>query len=298
VLDLRPLKRPEEQSVIDSSEKGRLIHGVLKLFFQELIDAGFFNGSNQSAEPLTLLENAARRAFRDYEAQKPVGYKIVWELLQEEIIELLRERVSRDLAELTQLGCRPVALELNLKGQLPHDWPGPAAGLAIQGAIDRIDVNETDKGYRVIDYKFTMRNRPSSSDNNLRVAAVRGEKLQPPIYLLLTKEFARRQRTPPETLEAAFYYLAPRWDHPFLRKTFSAHDLEGSCGEGLRETVSLLIRGIHEGLYFIHPGKACRNCEVAHVCRKNHFPTSWRTANDPISRRHEQAVKKNIADDG
>ena len=298
VLDLRPVKRPEEQSVIDSSEKGKLIHGVLKLFFQELIDAGFFNGSNQSADPLTLLENAARRVFRDYEAQKPVGYKIVWELLQEEIIGLLREQTSRDLAELTELGCRPVALELNLKGQLPHDWPGPAAGLPIQGAIDRIDVNETDNRYRVIDYKFTMRNRPSSSDNNLRVAAVRGEKLQPPIYLLLTKELAERQGTLPAALEAAFYYLAPRWDDPFLQKTFSAHDLEGSCGEGLRETVSLLIRGIHDGLYFIHPGDACRNCEVAHVCRKNHLPTSWRTANDPSSRRHEAAVKKNISDDG
>jgi ATP-dependent helicase/nuclease subunit B len=222
----------------------------------------------------------------------------VWELLQEEIIGLLREQTSRDLAELTELGRRPVALELNLKGQLPHDWPGPAAGLPIQGAIDRIDVNETDNRYRVIDYKFTMRNRPSSSDNNLRVAAVRGEKLQPPIYLLLTKEFAERQTTSPAALEAAFYYLAPRWDDPFLQKTFSAHDLEGPCGKGLRETVALLIRGIHDGLYFIHPGDACRNCEVAHVCRKNHLPTSWRTANDPISRRHEEAVKKNISDDG
>jgi ATP-dependent helicase/nuclease subunit B len=298
VLDLRPLKRPEEQSVIDSSERGKLVHDVLKLFFQRLIDAGFFNGSNQSVDPRTLLESAARRVFRDYEAQKPVGYKIVWELLQEEIIALLREETCRDLAELIRLGRRPVALELKLKGQLPKHWPVPAAGLPIQGAIDRIDFNETDGCYRVIDYKFTMRNRPSTSDNNLRVAAVRGEKLQPPMYLLLTKEFAERERTKPTAFEAAFYYLAPRWDDgPFLQKTFSADDLEGSCGKSLRETVALLIRGIHDGLYFIHPGEACRNCEVAHVCRKNHLPTSWRTANDPLSRRHDEAARKTIPDD-
>jgi hypothetical protein len=118
------------------------------------------------------------------------------------------------------------------------------------------------------------------------------------MYLLLTKEFAERERTKPTAFEAAFYYLAPRWDDgPFLQKTFSADDLEGSCGKSLRETVALLIRGIHDGLYFIHPGEACRNCEVAHVCRKNHLPTSWRTANDPLSRRHDEVARKTIPDD-
>ena len=295
VLDLRPLERPEEQSVIDSSEIGKLIHAVLKTFFQELIDAGYFSGSSPSLQPEAMLEALARKVFRQYEAEKPVGYRIIWELLQEQMIALLREQIKRDLRELTQSRRRPVALEIELQGKLPRDWPLAAADLPILGAVDRIDLDETNAYYRVIDYKFTMRNKSSTSDNNLRLAAVRGEKLQPPIYLLLANEFARRQTIKPAAIESAFYYLAPRWDEgPLLQKTFSADDLEGSCGQSLRETISLLVRGIHDGLYFIHPGDACRNCEVAHVCRKNHLPTSWRAANDVLTQPYQEAVNKNI----
>jgi len=111
----------------------------------------------------------------------------------------------------------------------------------------------------------------------------------------LVNEFAWRQIIKPAAIESAFYYLAPRWDEgPLLQKTFSADDLEGSCGQSLRETISLLVRGIHDGLYFIHPGDACRNCEVAHVCRKNHLPTSWRAANDVLTQPYQEAVNKNI----
>jgi ATP-dependent helicase/nuclease subunit B len=295
VLGLRSLQRPEEQIVIDSSEKGQLVHEILKSFFQALIDAGYFSGQASSVEPQAILEATAGKIFREYEAQKPVGYRIIWELWQEDIMALLRRQLDWDLRELAQSGRRPVALEIDLKGELPWDWPVSAAGLPIRGAIDRLDFDEANANYRVIDYKFTMRNRPSSADHDLRRAAARGEKLQPPIYLLLAGEFARCQKGHPGAIEAAFYYLAPRWhEGPFVQRSFAAKDLDGSCGESLKESISLFVRGIHDGLYFIHPGEACRNCEVAHVCRKNHLPTSWRTANDPLTRPHEETVSKNI----
>jgi ATP-dependent helicase/nuclease subunit B len=295
VLGLRPLERPEEQSAIDSSEKGKLVHEILKSFFQTLIDAGYFSGQARWLQPHALLEAVAGKIFREYEVQKPVGYRIVWELWQEEITALLREQVDRDLQELARSGRRPVALEIALQGALPRDWPLPAAGLPVRGAIDRIDFDEANDSYRIIDYKFTMRNRSSSADNNLPRAAARGEKLQLPIYLLLASEFARSQKVHPAAIEAAFYYLAPRWaEGPFLQRTFAAEELTGSCGKSLSETVALFVRGIHDGLYFIHPGDACRNCEAAHVCRKNHLPTSWRTVNDPLTRPHEETVNKKI----
>jgi ATP-dependent helicase/nuclease subunit B len=295
ILELQPLERPEEQKVIATSEIGKLIHEILKALFSELLSAGFFSGARPLPEPDVVLQAAAKKVFREYEAENPVGYRIVWELWQEEIFTLLREQMTHDLQELAQSARRPVGLEIELQSKFPNDWPLPAADLPIRGAIDRIDFDETTSHYRVIDYKFTMRNKPSRADNDLRMAAVRGEKLQPPIYLLLANEFARRQMVKPATMEAAFYYLAPRWNEgPFLQRTFSADDLDGFCGESLRETIALLLRGIHDGLYFIHPGDACRSCDVAHVCRKNHLPTSWRTTNDPLTRPHREAVNKNI----
>jgi ATP-dependent helicase/nuclease subunit B len=295
ILDLRPVKRPEEQSVMESSEIGKLIHAVLKAFFQKLIDGGFFSGSGESIDLDCLLESIARGIFRDYEAEKPVGYRILWEIIQEQIITLVREQVRRDLKDLREAGRSPVGLEIDLRGQLPTDWPRPAAALPIHGALDRIDFDHKTMSYRVVDYKFTMRNKPSTADNNLRLAAIRGQKLQPPLYLFLAKEFAAQNNIKATASEAAFYYLAPQWDEgPLLQQLFSSEDLEGACGQSLRETVSLLIRGIYDGLYFIQPGDACRACEVAHVCRKNHLPTSWRTAHDSLTQAHAEAVKRDM----
>jgi ATP-dependent helicase/nuclease subunit B len=295
ILALRPLGRPEEQSVIDSSELGKLIHRILKSFFQELIDGGFFSGSIRSLAPDALLEITARRIFREYESEQPVGYPVIWELWQEQITLLLKEQVDRDLQDLKQSGRRPVALEVELKGDLPEDW-GFTAELPIYGTLDRIDFDDATTSYRVVDYKFTMRSKPSVTDNNLQLAAARGEKLQPPIYILLAKEFAKARAPAPAHVEAAFYYLAPRWNTAnFQQQIFSAENLEGSCGEGLRDTLSLFIRGIHDGLCFIQPGDACRHCDVAHVCRKNHLPTGWRTVNDPLTRAHAQAVNKKLS---
>ncbi|HEU4344444.1 MAG TPA: PD-(D/E)XK nuclease family protein [Candidatus Binatia bacterium] len=295
MLALRPLERPEEQSVIDSSELGKLIHRILKSFFQELIDGGFFSGSIRSWAPDGLLETTAQRIFREYEFEQPVGYPVVWELWQEQITLLLKEQVHRDLQDLKQSGRHPVALEVELKGDLPKDW-GPAAELPFYGTLDRIDFDDATARYRVVDYKFTMRSKPSVTDTNLQLAAARGEKLQPPIYILLAHEFARARAAAPAHIDAAFYYLAPRWDHGnFKRQIFSAEDLNGSCGASLRETLSLFVKGIHDGLCFIQPGDACRRCDVAHVCRKNHLPTGWRTSSDPLSRAHAQAVKKKLS---
>lgn len=298
ILGLRPLHRPEEQSSLESSEVGNLIHRILKAFFQELIDVGYFSGSGRGLDTAALLQTVARKIFRQHESDAPTGYKLVWELWQERILALLGGQVESDLEDLQQSGRRPVNLEIELKGKLPEDWSFLAASLLIRGTVDRIDFDPRTTSFRVIDYKFTMRNKPSVSDSNLKLAAARGEKLQPPVYLLLARQFAEAQRITPAGIEAMFYYLAPKWEGgPFLQKSFAAEDLEGSCGKGLRETLSLFIRGIHEGLYFIQPGKACGTCEVTHVCRKNHLPTAWRTANHPPAQAHAQAVKRTLAKD-
>ncbi len=293
VLGLRPLERPEEQSGLESSELGNLIHRILNAFFQELIDGGYFNSPGRTLEMAKLLQNVAQTIFVEYESDAPVGYKLVWELWQEQILALLRGQTERDIEDLQRSGRRPVNLEIELQGKLPEDWPFPAGGLPIYGTVDRIDFDSRANRYRVIDYKFTMRNKPSALDNNLQLAAARGEKLQPPLYLLLAKRFAEERGITPAELEATFYYLAPKWeDGPFLQRSFAAENLEGFCGQGLRETVSLFVRGIHDGRYFIRPGKACDTCEVTHVCRRNHLPTVWRTANDLSAQAHAQAVKR------
>jgi ATP-dependent helicase/nuclease subunit B len=65
-------------------------------------------------------------------------------------------------------------------------------------------------------------------------------------------------------------------------------------GQSFRETIAFLIEGIYRGRYFIRPGPACDYCDVYHVCRKDHLPTAWRTANDPLTMPHFELARKDL----
>jgi ATP-dependent helicase/nuclease subunit B len=292
VLGLWPLQRPEDQSQVSATDEGLLIHRILKRFYQTLIDEGYFGGK-RALDVQPLLETIARKVFGDYAAMNPTGYPVLWEVLQEEIITLLRGMIALDLKELSQSVRRPVALETKLYDKFPASWPAPASSLTLAGTLDRIDFDPESNLFRVIDYKFKSGTKPASPDTHLLRAALRGERLQPPLYTLLGRAYAAQQSRNNAAIEAAFYFLAPNWrDGPFSARTFSAEDWEGSRGESLRETISFLVKGVHDGRYFIHPGPACEYCEVAQVCRKEHFPTAWRAANDALAEPHFQLDKK------
>jgi ATP-dependent helicase/nuclease subunit B len=295
VLGLWPIERPEEQSVVSPAELGQLVHRILKCFFQELIHRGYFSQSQVSINPEGLLEATAQKVFHDYEFQHPTGYPLVWEIFQGLILDLLKPIITRDLRELSQSGRQPVALETELSGKFPAGWPPPASSLTLRGTLDRIDFDPSANRFRVIDYKFKSGRKPSPADTNLLRAALRGERLQPPVYVLLARKFAQEQKKKAAAIEAAFYFLAPHWgEEPFSERTFSADSWEGPMGQSLKETISVLINGIYQGHYFIHPGRACEHCDVTQVCRKDHRPTAWRTENDPLTAPHYELAKKTV----
>ncbi|MGH7824219.1 MAG: PD-(D/E)XK nuclease family protein [Candidatus Binatia bacterium] len=293
VLKLRVLERPEDQTVVSASDTGQLIHRILKDCFQELIDRGYFSPAEPSIDPEALLEASAQKAFRDHEAENPTGYPLVWENLQQTIIALLKQIIALDLQELLRSGRQPVVLETQLQSRFPASWPEPASSLILRGTVDRIDFDPSENRLRVIDYKYKSGRKPLAADTNLLRAALRGEKLQPPLYALLAREYGKLQNTIDPAIEVALHYLAPNWDSgPFMEKIFSAHDWDGLQGQRLSETIYYLIDGIHQGRYFIHPGEACEYCQVAQACRKDHLPTAWRTANDPLTAAHFDLAKK------
>ena len=159
-LGLEPLDRPEEILGPSPAEFGELGHEVLKTFYRALIDGGYFAGKAATVDVETTLQAVAARAFADYEENHPVGYPLAWESLKDGLVQLLRQVIALDLAELANSGFAPVSLETAVTGRLPADWPEPLTGLAIRGRMDRIDRN--DARLRVIDYKFKFGANPSN----------------------------------------------------------------------------------------------------------------------------------------
>jgi ATP-dependent helicase/nuclease subunit B len=188
-------------------------------------------------------------------------------------------------------------LENNLSTYLPDDWPEPLNRLLIRGRLDRIDCK--DGAVRVIDYKFKLGTTAASPDKNLIRAALRGERLQPPFYCMLAQDWAkgRMPRTAPR-IEADFFYIAPRWlEGPLTSKAYDSEALSGKSGAETKKTLAYLATGVRSGLFFINRGEYCGQCEAAPICRKNHPPSLWRAAKDPVTEPHRALREKSFATD-
>lgn len=295
ILGLGRLGRPEEMAVLAPAGRGEILHRILKSFYQELIDRDYFVAKDSPLDFLPILARSAQKIFTDYEAANPVGLPVAWEIMREDLTAVLSQVVRLDFQELSQSDFRPIALEQEGEAPLKGKWPAPLGGLTVRGRMDRLDHHPGQNRYRVIDYKFKSGRNPSPEDRDLRLYALRGKRLQPPLYLLLGERLAldRAGEEAGTKIEAAFYFVAPNWPAgPLVTQFYPADAWDGKMGAGLRETLSLLLDGIHKGRFFIHPGIYCRHCEVSEVCRKNHLPTSWRAENDPVTRPHDDLRQK------
>ncbi|HXV78756.1 MAG TPA: PD-(D/E)XK nuclease family protein [Candidatus Binatia bacterium] len=295
VLGLIRPERPEDRVDTSPTEVGELGHLILKLTYQELIQRGYFRAECGATDVKSTLTAIARRVFVEHASNHPVGYPLVWEILQEGLTELLCQVALRDLEEISISGYVPVSVETDAKDRLGASWPEPLNGLTIRGRMDRIDRDVTRNRLRVIDYKFKFGRSSTAQDKDLYRAALRGERLQPPFYFLLANRWAAQDKifgAEPE-VEASFYYIAPGWrDGPLITASFGSEAFVGKMGDEIKDTVAYLARGIHNGRYFIRPGDHCRYCEVAEICRKNHPPSLWRAENDPLTASHRQLCEK------
>ena len=293
VLRLERLERPEEAAPVQALEWGRICHEILQRFYQ---DAARAWGDDWSA----WLDSAAAEILAAFEERCPTGYPAAWEVAREELVNTLREVVRADLDEMTRSGFRPVELERDLTTRLGADWPEDMRDLPVRGRLDRIDHDDRGHRYRVIDYKYKTGGAPNAEDNDPLRAAIRGQKLQLPLYVLLAADYANaRGLTPPTAVEAAWYFLAGRWkDGPLVPRGFPGRVMQESSGERIRDAVARLLRGIRSGEFFIMPGDYCKYCEVSEICRKDHFPSSTRAGRHPSAEALAQmrkAVGKNRA---
>jgi ATP-dependent helicase/nuclease subunit B len=198
---------------------------------------------------------------------------LLWSMAKEDVTQLLRTFVHNDLEELRASGYRPALFEVAVRGRFGSTLPDKLNHVPIRGRLDRVDVKREDgKAHvRVVDYKYTESAAPKTEDRDLATAALRGKRLQPPLYLLAAKSVLGEEPAVPDA--AAFYFLAPHWPNGPVERTA----LTTVCGEG---TVRVILEGVRDGRFFILPGDYCKHCEFSAACRRSHHPTKWREADD------------------
>jgi ATP-dependent helicase/nuclease subunit B len=208
------------------------------------------------------------QAAAHLESQHRTGHYLLWELVKELIAALVIAAVEADEAEQLEHPYTPVAFEVEGEGAVPdvlHE-----GSLKIRGRIDRLDRHRMSGALRVLDYKFKAGSAMKPEDRHLAQSAVRGYRLQPPLYSCL----AIPGQPPPSHVQ--FLFLAPQWDTVIRRSTFEATSWASDTGTLIRNTIKTLADGIRAGRFFILPDGYCDGCGFRVACRREHAPTWWR----------------------
>lgn len=280
VLRLQRLMQPELIFEIPPLDIGSICHRVLRRFYAR--------GGERLTSPEEIdrsLQEDMTAVFLEYQETNPAGYPLIWEILQERLSGVFKKMIQDDLDEMARSGFIPHSFEADASGCLMEDLPEDMRDIPLHGVLDRIDVKEGTGQFRIIDYKFKSGKKVHSDDKNLSLSAIRGKRLQPPLYLLAAIPYLKYTAgiKDPQPERVSLYFIAPGWsadEEVKARSGFPGDCWQTPLGERITATVALLLKGIREGLFFILPGDYCSHCDYSAVCRKNHFPSRWRAERD------------------
>jgi len=290
VLRLEPLRRLHHDHLLPLMF-GTLVHESLRVSYEQLVLLQWPDDSLTEATVQATVHAAATDTFAAHAASQGTGHALLWTLAREQVTEMVSAAVSSDQAEYQTTGFHPVAFEAAAQGIVPLEFDGSSVFLKIHGTLDRVDYRAEPPALRIVDYKFKQGNEITAVDRNLALSAVRGFRLQPPLYARMTLPSL------PAPTEVQLLFLAPQWKQPVSRSTFDAGLWTGHTGDMIRQTLSTLIQGIARREFFILPNGYCDSCEYSGACRRHDAMAWWRSYRSPQARALRRLRRQKVNDE-
>jgi ATP-dependent helicase/nuclease subunit B len=290
VLRLEPVRRLQHDH-LPPLTLGTLVHESLRVSYERLVLLQWPDDSLTEAMVQSTVNAAVTDTFASHAASQGTGHALLWTLAREQVTELVIAAVSSDQVEYRTTGFRPVAFEAAAQGTVPLESDAASVFLKIHGTLDRVDYRAEPPALRIVDYKFKQGNEITSADRNLALSAVRGFRLQPPLYARMTLPSL------PSPTEVQLLFLAPQWKQPVSRTTFDAGLWTGHSGDMIRQTLSTLIHGIANREFFILPDGYCDYCEFSGACRRHDAMAWWRSYRSPQARVLRKLRKQKVRDE-
>jgi ATP-dependent helicase/nuclease subunit B len=290
VLRLNPVRRLQHDH-LPPLTLGTLVHESLRVSYERLVLLKWPDDSLIEAMVQSTVLAAVTDTFAAYAASQGTGHSLLWTLAREQVIELVATTVSLDQAEYRATGFRPVAFEVAAQGIVPLEPDASSVSLKTHGTLDRVDYRAEPPALRIVDYKFKQGNEITAVDRNLALSAVRGFRLQPPLYARMTLPSL------PAATNVQLLFLAPHWKPPISRSTFDAGLWTGHTGDMIRQTLSTLIQGIGRREFFILPDGYCDYCEFSAACRRHDAMAWWRSYRSPQARVLRKLRKQKVSNE-
>lgn len=269
-------ERDSERGDFSSTQRGKIYHEILERFYKALKRKAYWTDRRGAIG--VELTDAIESVFAQHDWRGLGVYPVMWKAARRAVERNLKAFVEWDLAEIGRTGLIPTLFEAELSGPLEiAPLPPGVDALKFRGIADRVDVDEANGAYQIVDYK-THWGRSRKVDR----LVLSGRLHQPPIYAELAKA-----ALPP----------GPQW------KLIGAHiySLEDSPEETGQERLQpyraelwdddrpLVLNAIGEYAGWIAAGRFpirpedgefshCGWCSFSAICRKSHKRSRERAA--------------------
>ena len=295
VLKLEP--RSEAALDLQAIDAGKLLHDILRRFFET--HRAEYLPSHDAGDLRAELARTADAVFREHEDKVPPLNDRIWKI-DCEIRKLILDQVllyELKLQEKTNpRGMRPSYFELAFGRKSPASDPrskadflrlqrGDADEVAlIQGQIDRVDVNESERVALAYDYKLSR----GAKLNDIEA----GRELQMPIYLAALEQLF----LPSFQLGGGGYYIlrskGSRLNQGLYRSrfgdctnvTYAKAKLDDVEWQRIRDDVGKrvweFIDGMRGGHFRMRPSlgrHTCKYCDYSAVCRYDAYRIGRKT---------------------
>jgi ATP-dependent helicase/nuclease subunit B len=277
MLNLEPLEEPSEE--IEALEMGSLLHSILYKFYSELTKKKILlhkAGDKQFAEAEDLLFKIAKQKIDAANFNKFLSFFEIEKILG--INENRRNSILQKFLEEERNndeGFVPEYFELSFGKINSNQEVFEIGGTKFRGKIDRVDVNQSEKRFRVVDYKLSGK-KPTADE------LYNGLSLQLPLYMYAAKKLISEQLKKDYEPAGSEIYSLKYQEEKFGRqpvklsrkKTTSEEDVE--LNEELikicLEAVEKYVKAIQEGKFHLstledRESRVCQYCSFSAVCR-------------------------------
>ena len=266
VLYLSAWETPEEALTISPRDRGSLVHAILERFIKEALDGGAPPpGVAWTPQQRERLMAIAREEFQKAEEQGVTGRRVLWEVVQNDILQDLETFLLEDSQRRAEMHLAPLHAEYRFGfGGPPVTLALPDGGqISFRGIIDRVDAAPDGSRALVMDYKTGS----SRWYENMRKDPLQGgAKLQLPVYALAVRESLLRDAE----LTAEYWFVSANGG--FQRVEVALADVEGQFAQ----TVQAIVQGVRGGVFPANPGASgrdgpqnCRYCDFKRICPSN-----------------------------
>ncbi|MBP5617142.1 MAG: exodeoxyribonuclease V subunit gamma [Elusimicrobiaceae bacterium] len=268
VVKLGEPEEPLSRHELPADLRGTAYHEVLNDFYQILLTQQLPHTLSRPQVEVYLTRALA--AHYTPTSYKVFGiYPVIWEMILEDLHQKLADFIEEDLQNLGPF--TPSRFEWKVQTEPTEQLP-----LHLYGIIDRVDIDESAKAFRIVDYK-SSRKGTAHLDQDFFTHLI----FQPFLYTYM----AGMQPALASYQSAGACLLAIA---SYKKSDLSPEEYRAMYPRAV-SFLKQLIGLIEEGSFFVNPSSACTYCPYGLLCRRDAFKTLLRARKSRACQELEEA---------